>query len=282
MFELNLKDIWRVRNPTKREYSCHSTSHNTFSCIDYFLISNFIVSKVKDCIYKSILISDHALILLKYSALPAFKGQTAWHLKPLWQQNPKFLEYVGTNMEDYFVTNTNETSASIRWEAFKAFIRGQMMGYTRNALNKQHSQMIELEGKIKELELESQINNTKELQQELAILKAKYHEISTNKALAGLTRLKQTYWDQGEKAGKLLAWHIKMLQNERAIDEITNTNRENTTDPQKINKLFESYYRLLYTSESQANSETLCEFFDHIKIASLSEEVRAELDSYNK
>lgn len=63
IFQLNLKDIWRDRNPTKKQYSCNSTSHNTCSRIDYYL-----VSKVKDCLYKSILISDHAFILLKNSA----------------------------------------------------------------------------------------------------------------------------------------------------------------------------------------------------------------------
>lgn len=68
MQELNLVDIWRVENPTKKEYSCHSTTHNTYSRIDYFLMSKSLTPKVSSCIYKSILISDHALILLNYSA----------------------------------------------------------------------------------------------------------------------------------------------------------------------------------------------------------------------
>lgn len=32
--ELNLKDVWRIENPTGREYSCHSASHNSHSHID--------------------------------------------------------------------------------------------------------------------------------------------------------------------------------------------------------------------------------------------------------
>lgn len=38
--ELNLKDVWRIENPTGREYSCYLASHNSHSRIDYFLISN--------------------------------------------------------------------------------------------------------------------------------------------------------------------------------------------------------------------------------------------------
>lgn len=138
---------------------------------------------------------------------------------------------------------------------------------------------MELEEDIKELELEVQTNNNSEVQQKLAILKAKYHKLSADKALAGLTRLKQAYLDRGEKTDKLLAGQIKTLQNEKAINVITNASGETITNPQEINKLLRSYYSLLYSSESFVTSESLSDFFDHIEIPSLSKETRAELDA---
>ena len=279
MQELNLIDIWRVGNPTKKEYSCHSATHNTYSRIDYFLMSKSLAPNVSGCIYNSILISDHALLLLNYSATTTVKGKTLWRLKPQWLQNPKFLDYVGQNIDDYFQLNTTETSASIRWEAFKAFIRGQMMGYTRNKSNKNYLEILELERDIKELELEITGDDSREKQQKLAILKAKYNRLSTNKALAGLIRLKQTYYDQGEKAGKLLAWRLKTQQNERIITEIVTANGDKTSDPQKINTLFETYYTQLYSSECLVTNESYQDFFDQLTLPSLSEEAKADLDS---
>ncbi len=234
MLELNSKDIWRWGNPTKKEYACHSVSHNTYSRIDYFLISSLIASRVNSCAYKSILISDHSLILLNYSAAAAFRGQPIWRLKLQGLQIPKFIEYVRTNIDDYFLFNTNETSTSIRWEAFKAFIRGQMMGYTRNKSNKHFTQMLELEREIKEHEVEININNSIEKQQKLAVLRAEYGKLSTDKASADVLRLKQTYYDQGERAGKLLAWCIKTLQNERTISEIANAKGDSKSNLQEI------------------------------------------------
>lgn len=89
---------------------------------------------------------------------------------------------------------------------------------------------MELERDIKDLELEVTDDSSREKQQKLAILKAKYNKLSTNKVLAGLIRLKQTYYDQGEKAGKLLAWRLKTEQNARNITEIVTANVDKTLD----------------------------------------------------
>lgn len=56
--------------------------------------------------------------------------------------------------------------------------------------------------------------------QRLASLRAQYNKLSTNKALYSVMKLKQTYYDQEERAGKLPAWRLKSMQNERTILEI--------------------------------------------------------------
>uniref|UniRef100_A0AAX7T371 exodeoxyribonuclease III n=1 Tax=Astatotilapia calliptera TaxID=8154 RepID=A0AAX7T371_ASTCA len=87
MFELNLKDIWRLKNPTGREYSCYSASHNSRSRIDYFLISNFLISRINSCSYKSVLISDHSITTLNFSVTAAFRRNPIWRLRPHWLHN---------------------------------------------------------------------------------------------------------------------------------------------------------------------------------------------------
>lgn len=46
------------------------------------------------------------------------------------------------------------------------------------------------------------------------------------KAEDGIIRLKQTCYDQGEKPGELLAWQIKKVESDRAINIIRNEQGE--------------------------------------------------------
>lgn len=50
-----------------------------------------------------------------------------WRLQVRWLQNPEFVRYVEEKIDIYFQINTNQTNACIRWEAFKAYIRGKLL-----------------------------------------------------------------------------------------------------------------------------------------------------------
>ena len=60
----NLLEVWRELHPDKVEYSCYSSTHGTHSRIDYFLVSFRLLSKIKECWYDTIVISDHAAVSL--------------------------------------------------------------------------------------------------------------------------------------------------------------------------------------------------------------------------
>lgn len=63
-----------------------------------------------------------------------------------------FLQYLEAQIELFFTTNMEETSAIIRWEAFKAYIRGMIISYTSSTTKKLKLKMNELDHKIRQLE----------------------------------------------------------------------------------------------------------------------------------
>lgn len=49
--DLGLVDIWREYNPQAKTYSCYSSTYQTYSRIDYFLISSERWSKIHNSFY---------------------------------------------------------------------------------------------------------------------------------------------------------------------------------------------------------------------------------------
>ena len=58
-----------------------------------------------------------------------------------WLQNPDFVKYIDGKIDEYFSLNTNQTSASVKWEAFKAYLRGEIISYTTYKSQKYYSQL---------------------------------------------------------------------------------------------------------------------------------------------
>lgn len=95
------------------------------------------------------------------TSLPRFRFQSSW------LQNPDFVKYIDGKIDEYFSLNTNQTSASVKWEAFKAYLRGEIISYTTYKSKKYYSQLNTLEQKVKKLEQELHHNDNPEKQQEL-------------------------------------------------------------------------------------------------------------------
>lgn len=112
---------------------------------------------------------------------------------------------------------------------------------------------------------------------QLLMLRSKYNTLSANKTVAKLLKLKQTFYDQGEKTGKVLAWQIKKKQMERAVDSIEESDGNIIVDPQEINNSFRSYYMKLYNSECTSGSEIQKTFLDNLVLPSIPEEHKDEI-----
>lgn len=98
MTDLNLVEIWRYLNSTKKEYSCFSNTYKTFSRIDYFKISNSLVSKVSKCWYDSVLLSDHAPITFKIQMNNLIFSPFRFQFQTRWLSDPDFVKYLDSKI----------------------------------------------------------------------------------------------------------------------------------------------------------------------------------------
>ena len=276
--ELNLTDIWRERNPTLLAYSCFSKTFGTYSRLDFYLISATLVYRIKDCTYDSILISDHATNNLVYADSGLRRDPPKWKFQQKWINDAELMAFLEEQIDLFFTVNTDETSACTKWEAFKAFIRGQIINFTSSKSKKANQKRLLLETKIKKLESAYFIDPCLTVHQELLLLRSQFNEMSASKAASNLLKLKQSVFDQGEKPGRVLAWRIKKLQTERSITKLKNNAGEIVADPLAINEAFREYYEKLYSSELIQERVDQSSFLDSLTIPKLPEEDSANLE----
>lgn len=113
--ELGLTDPWRDKNPLKRDYTFYSNPHDSYSRIDFFLISKQHIHKVWDCKFESITISDHAPVKL---TIDMGKEQffKYWRLNTSILTDKEILNELSKKLEEYFMINdNNEVTPSILW-----------------------------------------------------------------------------------------------------------------------------------------------------------------------
>ena len=72
----DLADIWRVLNPSLRQYTWHSSSKPViFSRLDYFLVSNSFLNQISKCRIQPGFMSDHSIISLELNLNKIERGK---------------------------------------------------------------------------------------------------------------------------------------------------------------------------------------------------------------
>lgn len=76
-------------NPSKKEFSCWSSTYKSHSRIDYFLVSAELLSNIKGCQYNSKLILDHAAVSIEYVEVKLISKCPWWKFLIKWMWDKK-------------------------------------------------------------------------------------------------------------------------------------------------------------------------------------------------
>lgn len=93
-----------------------------------------------------------------------------------------------------------------------------------------------------------------------------------------LKYVKQTYYENGPRAKKVLAWRLRKQQSERSIYKLKDpVNKQICYKPEEIHKSFEIYYRNLYTQPKLAEPATVKQFLETLDLPSIGTEQNKQL-----
>ena len=154
--DLELTEIWRVRNPNVKRFTWRTKSPLLQRRLDYYLISSQLQFAVTSCDIIPAVDTDHSAITLKLKSLPDVpKGSSHWHFNNSLVKDETYIqlmrENIGLWIQEFNDEHKDNKDARKLWEFLKYKIRtfttleakvnqleSSLTGNTNTALRKEY------------------------------------------------------------------------------------------------------------------------------------------------
>lgn len=221
-------------------------------------------------------ISDHAGVYL-IIPLDIKRKERIWRLNSSFLNETAFQQYIQKEFEDYMYHNNKENiSPSVLWDAAKAVLRGKLIMWSSN--REKEKRIADKTRELKILEEEHQRNNNVDSLEQLNLARKTLNELYENQVTKKAKFIKQTYYENGPKARRLLTWRARKQEASRYIHKIknpqTNEVRYNLED---IQEPFVYYYSNLYSQPPAADINIVESFLDSLDLPSIGTEQNKKL-----
>lgn len=126
-------DTWRLINTHSREYTFYSKTHNSYSRIDYLLLSDSLFESIVDTAIHKLIILDHVPVSLTFCPTSKIKSKSKrWSFNNSLLKDDKFVTLIKQNIKEFIELNMiPEIPIQTVWEAFKPTCRGWIISFSR-------------------------------------------------------------------------------------------------------------------------------------------------------
>ena len=132
-----------------------------------------------------------------------------------------FNNELAADLSSFFEINMGSTDrVAMVWEASKAYVRGKIIAQSSKKKRENINAIKKLETELSEMERELARQYSDSLFNNICKCKFKLHEIFNKKAEYPLFRLKTTFYESGEKTGRLLARQLKEQSSTHVITAV--------------------------------------------------------------
>lgn len=103
--DLNLVDLWRIRNDKVKAYSFHSGRHGSSSRIDNMFFSPPLINNIAQIEMLPILISDHSPMSCTLTPLADYSKARRWRFNDTLLSNATFLSQMKMQLREFIELN---------------------------------------------------------------------------------------------------------------------------------------------------------------------------------
>ena len=272
--ELDLVDIWRVKNPVTKSYTWSQNSPMILCRLDYWLISNNLQDLVALVDIIPAIKTDHAAITLDLNNSDnSIKGPGLWKMNCALLEDENYINDVTEKIPFWLDEGRKDLSDNRTiWDWLKFNIRTHAIQHSKRRAKERNEKGNLLEKEYAEakkiFDADPSDTNANILNSAKENLEAFYEE----KINGVIIRARARWHEHGEKSTKYFLNlekrnHVKKHMRKLRISGLI------TTDPFNILSEQKRFYQELYTSQNDTdNSQSTVSFLSNLDIPLLTEE----------
>lgn len=157
-----------------------------------------------------------------------------------------FTAFVKAEFKSYLdINNTPETPPTMLWDCAKAYLRGSIISYTMAKKRQKVAKQKDLEDRIRDLEHEHKKGREHRTLNDLNKAHRELQDLLSEKIEGNLRFSKQQYYENGNRASRLLAFRLKKQQSSNVVQKLKSGDKS-ILKPKEIAEAFSEFYKILY------------------------------------
>ena len=261
LYNFNLCDVWRIKNPNIRRYTWRKKLPELIQCrLDFWLISTSLYDDVTECDILPSIRSDHSAITLNFEKIPRENTKlNLWKFNKTLLIDENYVSDMKHNLQLWKTEYAHEDKR-VHWELLKYKIRQFTIKYSKQKKRETTTRRKELEHEL--IYLEQNLSVADNIIRYDSI-KQEIQQIEDKEIEGIIIRSKVNWYEHGEKSTK----YFLGLEKSKAINKHVKkleTNNSTITNPDDILNEEVKYYKNLYSAKKCKNNTSSYETFQNI------------------
>ena len=273
--DLDLVDIWRVKNPVSRSFTWSQNSPNIFCHLDYWLISNNLQDLVISTSIIPAIKTDHAAIFVEFGTRDnQMKGPSLWKMNCSILDDEDYIKDISLKIPSWIADGERELSDNRTvWDWIKYNIRAHAIQFSKRHAKERSELEIVLQNDYTVASQKYESNPCDSNSNQLTAAKEKLELFYEQKTKGIIIRARACWHEHGERSNKYFLNLEKRNYVKKHMRKL-NINESITTDPFVILSEQKRFYQDLYTSINNriVNNNAAKSFLDDLNIPKLTEE----------
>ena len=198
--DLDLIDIWSVRNPDKKLFTWKQTRPLIQRRLDFLLISDICQDEVEEAKIIPSIKSDHFAITLLFNGIEEHKhGPSHWKFNSCLTKDEDYIKVITESIPVWIEEFKEVNDKRVLWDLTKYKIRQVSIKYSKRKAQQRRERLVEIETLLKSCQEKCSTDPSAENVEQLETLKSKYDAYFDYLSKGAIIRSRASWYEKGEK-----------------------------------------------------------------------------------